>query len=322
MDLDTFEDFSGLYDETVLKTPDIMRFCSSSDWILSANKWLSPAREALFIKHADTIQAWAVGELFQFNTVLQPLESDWFFGCPLASEKPEVGSKVLLETLTTQLREFPLIWLGGVPTRGKLFGLVVKDFRPYFRIYHIPGCDCHVTSLDGGWDSFYSRRSSRFRNQMGKIEKEADACGVEVERFEKDTDPVSFFRRIREIEARSWKGRRGESIFAQERFIHFYSDLIGRLAGKSAFRSLILKVRGKDFAYVMGGVLGKEYRGFQMAYHDAYKRLSPGHLCQIKLIRSLCEEGLSSYDLGMVMDYKTRWADRVHSITNLLLMRK
>lgn len=320
--LDDFTRHADAYDTAVARTPGVMRFCTASPWLITAHQELYPRRETLVLRDGEYWQVWSVGRLFQFRTVIQPLEADWFFGCPVVGPKPGVTARILLDFLIGMKKRFPLAWIGGVPVKDQLYGLILSNFRHDFKIYSIPGCDCHVASLEGGLDGYLGRRSSRFRQMLRKVEEQADANGVETERWRGKGDVPRFMKRLLSIEQRSWKGDAGESIFGEERFRRFYARLIGKLGQTGDFRALFLKRDGKDIAYIMGGVFAGEYRGFQMSYDRDFRELSPGHLCQSRMIRWLTEEGLQRYDLGMAMDYKQRWSDGLHEIANVLLMAK
>lgn len=320
--LEEFESRRAEYDAAVAATPGIMRFCSGSDWLLAAHRDLYPERETLICRREEAWLVWAVGRLYQFQTVLQPLEADWFFGSPVIGPEPGVAARLLLDVLLRHRERFPLVWIGGVPVRERLFGLVLSNFRQAFKAYHIPGCDCHVASLEGGLGGYLQRRSARFRQTLRRVEGRAEREGVDIKRFRGVVDAGRFLKRVLAIEGRSWKGDASESIFEQERFRRFYRTLIESLSGQDRFRAVILRRGGEDIAYVMGGLFAGEYRGFQMSYDQAFRELSPGHLSQLEMLRMLGEEGIERYDLGMAMDYKERWADGLHEIANLLLMAK
>ncbi len=322
MSLEDFESRAAEYDAVVAATPEILHFCSASAWQLAAHRRLYPRRDTIILKRDDNWQVWAVGQLYQFRTVLQPLEADWFFGCPVVGANPRSAAGFLFDALDELSALYPFVWLGGVPTESLLHKLVLTRFRKRFRLFSLPGCDCQVASLTDGLEAYLSRRSSRFRNRLRRVERDAEDHGIEVEYIRNVDRPRAVLRRMVQVENRSWKAYAGESIFGRERFRRFYLDLVERLARQRRFRALVLKQGRKDIAFAMGGLLGGRYRGFQMSYDRVYERWSPGHLSQIRLIRELCAEGAIEYDLGMVMEYKARWSDAVRPVTNVLLMRR
>jgi hypothetical protein len=39
-------------------------------------------------------------------------------------------------------------------------------------------------------------------------------------------------------------------------------------------------------------------------------------------IKTLCEEGITEYDLGMVIDYKSRWGEKMLSLYHVIIYRR
>ncbi len=308
-------------DDASRLTPGIMRFCSGFAWQISAHEAFYPDREPLIFHKGGHWVVFCGGSLPPFQKIIQPFESDWFFGCPLLGRDPRAGARVLLDVLLELKGRYPLIWLGGIPRDGLLYRIILSQFSRFFRIQRLDGCDCHVASLEGGMDGYTSRRSGRFRRFIRQIRERAGLEGVQSE-LVKGGDAEGLLNRLMRIERKSWKGIAGESIFDHPRFVDFYRRLIGRLVPEGRFRMAVLKKDGQDFAYAMGGILDSEFRGFQLGYDADAADLNPGHLCQDTLIRGLTDEGLQTYDLGMVMDYKERWAETVHSIVNLVLVAR
>ena len=321
IDWQAFLGQSKAVDEAARVSPGIMRFCSTFAWQVSAHEAFYPHRAPLVFQKGNHWILLCGGELPPFQKILQPFESDWFFGCPVLGPDPRVGCQILLDILLELRSDYPLVWLGGIPRDGLLDRLLLSRFSRFFRIQRLDGCDCHFASLEGGKAGYFSRRSGRFRRFIRKIRENAESAGVEVEQV-REGSAETIMGRLLDIERRSWKSKAGESIFEQPRFVDFYHRLIRRLLPENRFRMVILQRGGRDFAYAMGGVFDKEFRGFQLGYHADAASLNPGHLCQDFLIQLLCDEGILSYDLGMIMDYKERWAESVHSIANIVLVAR
>ncbi len=143
--------------------------------------------------------------------------------------------------------------------------------------------------------------------------------GVEFERLSGNLDGINILNRVLSVEMRSWKQGAGESVFRHHDHYQFYRDLIRRTASKGLLRAVFARREGEDIAYVIGGILGCKYRGFQMGF-DAYMRaMGAGNLVQFELIQDLCDEDVEYYDLGMDMNYKRRWAENRLEFVNLLL---
>ena len=61
-------------------------------------------------------------------------------------------------------------------------------------------------------------------------------------------------------------------------------------------------------------------RGFQFSFDRRLRELSLGSLMQRAQIAALCDEGIETYDLGMDVRYKRRWADRARDTLTLAIL--
>jgi len=118
---------------------------------------------------------------------------------------------------------------------------------------------------------------------------------------------------------RSWKQGAGESVFRHHDHYQFYRDLIRRTVSKELLRAVFASRESEDIVCVIGGILGRKYRGFQMDFDASMRAMGAGNLVQFKLIQDLCDEGVDYYDLGMDMNYKRRWAENRLEFVNLLV---
>ena len=173
-----------------------------------------------------------------------------------------------------------------------------------------------VLDLDGDADRWLGRRSSRFRRQMRRLARQAYDAGIE---FQDLTESDGLLDRLVAIERRGWKGREANGITSPE-MRHFYSEMVARLGPRKRLRATIATQNGHDVAFILGGVRGSMYRGLQLSYVESVRDLSLGHVLQLREIHALAQLGIATYDLGMDMDYKKRFADRsVPSITLVLI---
>ena len=77
-----------------------------------------------------------------------------------------------------------------------------------------------------------------------------------------------------------------------------------------------------DLAYVFGGIIEDRYRGFQLGYDDDEATLGLGNQVQFAMIEHLAAEGVRSYDLGMEMAYKARWADELLRLYTVVIVKR
>ncbi len=315
----SFEEQAAAFDHSVTATPKISTFCSGSDWILSAHKNLHPPRETLVYEDEDHWLTLTQGPLFHLSNVIQPMESAWCFSCPLIGPNPRHSVSLLLKLLRRRREDISLLLLGGIPRGSKMHADCYRYLGKFFRIQAFPGSDCCEASLKGGADGYLSRRSVSFRASLRSGMRKAIKEGVDFEHLSGNMDGISILNRVLSVEMRSWKHGAGESVFRHHDHYQFYRDLIKRTAGKGLLRAVFAKREGEDIAYVIGGILGRKYRGFQMGFDASMRTMGAGNLVQFELIEALCDEGVEYYDLGMDMNYKRRWAENRLEFVNLLV---
>ena len=136
-------------------------------------------------------------------------------------------------------------------------------------------------------------------------------------------DPGELFRRVLDIERRSWKGAdekgQGATGLNHNDMRDFYEELFRRLHARDRLRVRFARLDGIDIGYIAGGVIGDQYRGLQFSFDDAYRDVGAGNLMQAAEIRALTDEGFALYDLGIDIDYKARWADERIETSTLII---
>lgn len=204
----------------------------------------------------------------------------------------------------------------GLRETSRLFRALVPELGRRFALSRGPVTRRYAAELEGGVEGFLRRRSSGFRKNLRKAERQSRARGV---RFEiADYDEESSFERMLAVERKSWKGRRGVGIDT-EPMCGFYREMNERLVERGWRRLVFATLEGEDVAYIFGGVFGDTYRGLQFSFDDRFGDLSLGNLCQLEEMRRLAAEGIQTYDLGTEVAYKKRWGDRIFSTSSLLV---
>jgi len=321
-DLESFEKYAQAFDQAVLQTSDISPVCSASDWLYAAHTELHPKREYLFTENDGHWLALSYGPFSSFEQTFYPLEFSWGFGCPLVGPDPEVSVDLLLSTLIKSTGQWQVALLSGIPVASPLWFILQREIGKYYGLDTFQGADCAQVDLSEGAEAFLERRSSKFRSNVRSSVRKAQKRGVSFDWFDQICDAEELFQRILAVEQMTWKHNQGGSIFLVERYHRFYKTLIQRMAKKGDLRALLLRMDGQDVAYIVGGVLGQVYRGFQLGYNDEYARLGLGHVAQWEMIRRLAQEGIHTYDLGMVMDYKRRWSDKILKLENIVVFAR
>jgi CelD/BcsL family acetyltransferase involved in cellulose biosynthesis len=168
-------------------------------------------------------------------------------------------------------------------------------------------------SLQGGIDGYLGRRARTLRRELRREERRARDHGVRFERGAGSADEL--FERVLDIERRSWKFDASTGLNATE-MRAFYGVLVPRLHARGRLRAVFARIDDTDIGFIVGGVAGTLYRGLQFSFDDRYRQLGVGNLLQLAELRALCDEGFDTYDLGIDIGYKARWADeRVETST-------
>ena len=313
-------DVADEFDRAVAQTPAIDRFCSSSAWILAAAGALMPPRAGFSFRGEHGYFAAMRGVHPAGFPYIEPIELAWGLAAPLIGK----DSRALVEEVVPLLagrRDWQLAIFAGHtatgPQRRALESLLPARWerrrgQPTVR---------HVASLDGGVDGFLSRRSRELRKSLRKSLRAAQEEGLVFERVRVPADQASaLYDRIQAIEAHSWKSQEGVGISAGP-MRAFYAAMLPRLCALGQQRTIFARLGDRDVGYILGAVMGGEYRGLQFSYDDELSRFGVGGLLQYQQVVELCEQGVLRYDLGTEMDYKRRWAEEIMETEMLVLVR-
>lgn len=311
LDLAALDADRAAFDTAVARSLGVDPFCSSSDWILPAAETLMPAREPYVYRCDSGFIALMRGHHPRGFRYLEALEASWGLASPLVGPDARVLAEALADLLQHARGEFELLVLSGI-IRGSALESEVKRALERARFMAVPHSTTtrHLADLAGGLEGFLARRSRYFRRNVERARRKADEVGVELESLAvgNATDADRLFDRVVAVESASWKGQSGMGIDHGE-WGRFYRLIVRRLAARGAQRAVIARLRGRDVAYVLGGVLGRRYRGLQMSFDETSRELSLGTLCQIQQIADLAAEGVETYDLGTGLEYKRHWAE-------------
>lgn len=254
---------------------------------------------------------------------MAPLEAMWGLASPVVG--PDVVG-VAVETVR-QLEaisdEWDTVWLCGLDESSPLFRTFVNAFAPRYRMGLGPRTRRYEASLIGGYDGFLGRRSRKFRKALRRAERRAQDTALRFELHDTasgERDGVDLYARIIAIERQSWKGRAEVGI--QSGAMHaFYAEMVARLAARGSLSVCFATYDGEDIGYLFGGSQGDLFRGLQMSFSDAYEHLSVGNLMQTWIIRRLVAQGITRYDLGSALEYKSRWAEGGRETVALAIMK-
>ncbi len=320
LSLSEFDQERVEFDRLVARTPDIDGFCSSTDWILPAHHALMPERQPRIWRCEDGYLATTLALADDGRRFLQPLEAAWCLACPLVGEKTDSLAKRAAQLLHGEREGFDLALLCGLTPNSRFLSQVARALVPFFELRQGPSTVRHIADLRGGVDAYLSRRSRNFRRSAERAKRRCEDAGIELVTVSPSTrDPDALYRRILEVERRSWKGREQSGI-TEGGMRELYLRIVRRLAERGTLDLSFARHNGQDVAYILGGLFGNSYRGLQFSFDSAYERFSLGNVVQLETMRRLEERGIVDYDLGTDVPYKTRWADRQHETIMLVVV--
>lgn len=311
LDLDAFEACAGEFDASVEALPSIDHFCSSSSWILPFHRAFVPDRELHLYRRDDNFVALAGQWHVNIGPYFEPLETMWQFACPFAGPRGvELLVDVEAEIAKEHQRKNVTLVLSGIPLSGPLVGALASALGSSHALRIVDTTTRFVASLAGGLDGWHSRRSASFRRNLRAAKRRAEAAGIEFVHVDVPDAAAAqrSYSRIMRIERLGWKAIAGNGVNRGE-MRAFYREMLPRLASRGQLRLLIARLDGCDVGYLHGGALAKNFRGLQMSFDDSLRHLSLGNLLQYEMIRTICEEGFDTYDLGSNPGYKERWSE-------------
>jgi hypothetical protein len=313
-------DVADEFDREVARTPAIDRFCSSSAWVLAAAGALMPPRASFSFQGEHGYFAAMRGVHPAGFPYIEPIELAWGLAAPLIG----ADSRALVEEVVPLLaarRDWQLAIFAGHTATGPQRRALEQVLPVRWERRRGQPTVRHVASLDGGVDGFLGRRSRELRKSLRKSLRAAQTDGLTFESVRAGASEANaLYDRIQTIEERSWKSLEGVGISAGP-MRAFYAAMLPRLCALGQQRTIFARYEDRDVGYILGAVMGGEYRGLQFSYDDELSRFGIGGLLQYQQVVELCGEGVARYDLGTEMDYKRRWAEDIMETEMLVLVR-
>jgi len=168
--------------------------------------------------------------------------------------------------------------------------------------------------LGGGIEAyekrFTSKRRSRLRALRRNLEKEG-ALEIEVLDGQERLDPLldEGFA----VEAAAWKGSSGTAITSDAATRRFYADVARWGAARGILRLAFLRLDGRALAFDLSFEDAGQHLLIKTGYDPEHRRLAPGVVLRIEMLRRAFEAGLSTYEfLGGDDGWKLEWGEHWH----------
>lgn len=226
--------------------------------------------------------------------------------------------------LFTQERGFSLLHLNEQDAASALDALPAsRDLRRY-HLHRFPNNP--NATLDLAYPSSEAYLEALSKNQRRQLHKDLRrllAAG-EVE-LVSSSDPGAvhaLFDLYLDLEQRSWKSKIGGHIGRHPERVAFFRSLLEPDQPMSMRVDLLLLSGLPIAGYVSGAFEGRLY-GFEEAYDEAYRDLSPGNVLLLMAVMEAIERRYRSLNLlGNYAYYKARWRATITETHAVQLFRK
>ena len=306
--------------ESVLNTPGIAHYCSGPDWGRAAATTLHEESDTLILNEDDHWVILSKHQHSELGLIAHPLEAAWGFTSPFQGSDTHCNIQLLQDGLKFPEWEWNAACLSGLSE--DMANKLSDALEPTHRVVIHPGIAFQRASLNNGLDGYCSRRSSRFRKNISEAQDAVRNAGIHYSFVEPTLEDMqSIWARLLMVETASWKWANGESVLQNQSYFAFYQILLQLASARRALHVGFAQLGEKDVAYIVGGVLGTEYRGFQMSFDNRLRSLGLGNAMQMAMIEHLSSRSVATYDLGMDIQYKSRWSDEKIQLQTAFVFR-
>jgi CelD/BcsL family acetyltransferase involved in cellulose biosynthesis len=211
--------------------------------------------------------------------------------------------------------------LKSVPIASRTYDALAANCRAAgYRLHPRPSRVSPYLDIETPWDEYLASRPSKRTSRWAKQDRKLRDLGrVSIETAEAAGDADRLVDLFTDVEARSWKERRGTSIRGRG-LEEFYRDLCRALGQEGWLRAVWLELDRRPIAFILGVAFGGVLYMLKTAYDESHARFSPGMVLVQHVIANAFEIGFSRVDfLGESARWKTEWAtgEREHATVTL-----
>lgn len=204
----------------------------------------------------------------------------------------------------------PLL-LARTPSLSATFPALTRAYgRGAIQVAH-PRPGLPFIALDETWIEPESHFNAGRRSDLRRARRRADAAGDVTVEFHTPTpeEVEPLLTEALNVEARSWKGRRGTALLQDPIRLPFYRIYALQAATDGMFRVSLLRVGGRAVAMQFGVERGRSLWLLKIGYDEAFQHASPGQLLMLEAVRHAAKLQLSSLELlGWSAAWTRLWA--------------
>jgi CelD/BcsL family acetyltransferase involved in cellulose biosynthesis len=165
--------------------------------------------------------------------------------------------------------------------------------------------DNAVITCGGDWDRFYGSLTGDFRRTLRRRAEYLATLGAPAYTRIDAMETGAMFRRLLDIERRSWKWEKGVSLNSAA-FGDFFAEFARRAAARGWLRAWVLSLSGEDIAYELCVACDGELHCLKKSYDARYAEAFPGGLLERHIYEEAFREGLTRIH--------TLWGDAAHKL--------
>ncbi len=161
--------------------------------------------------------------------------------------------------------------------------------------------------LPGDWAEFCKRGPPSVRRAI-RAERKFLREGGTVERVVGE-GMAQHLEALADVEARSWKARRGRLYLQPGPIRALLREALERLGPRGEMEIWLARMDGRPVAFLLNFVTPEQVCFYLGAYDDHYRRYFPGGILHYRCLQRMWEAGLREYDLLSGEEpYKYDWA--------------
>lgn len=175
------------------------------------------------------------------------------------------------------------------------------------------------------YDALFGALSSRFRNNLRRARKRAEAMGdVTYHTATSLSECEALFPEFLEVEASGWKGEEGtgSAIVLDDGLRRFYATLMKRFAVHGQCRIDVVRHGSRPIAAAFHLVMDQTVYGLKIGFDESYAEIAPGNLLHWYIFRTACEDpGLKVFNMASDAAWHAQWRPRTAELLDIVVFR-
>jgi len=222
-------------------------------------------------------------------------------------------AEAIAGVLTEALPRPDLVALEGTPL-ASAWPVALREgwpgpISPILRQYSIYGCPT-VALREKSFEAWFAGKSSNFRSQMRRLQRQFDAAGGSVRLSTQETLAADIDVFVR-MHASRWEGKGKSNLVAfGDRLAPMLEDVGLRLLDEERFHLRLLEIDGEPISAQLFLATGSNMLYMNGGWYDQFSRFKPSMLGILGVIEHAFGRGYRKLDLGLGQQaYKLRFAD-------------